>query len=333
MVPLKERDAEHNSFTTTHDLAEVSRRISALDSNTKIRGHRKSAFHRASNLLWLARAFCKFDPDKWWAASLLIIMRLLQTSGMVLITDFSVRAVCASLVAWIGIYCQRNIAPFRRPSDNKAALTLQWLIFAWCCTLVIRDALRFSPPAAVGISLIVMTSCGIGYVLRLILIDVQRAAASCVREAANATDLDNHYDDEAPATTAKTSVNNARDGDAAAREGPVHENNLPDRVTLAAEVIPPATTWESYSSSCWDETVLNTLVDDEACLHSDASPRSPHEAFNASGGDVAPPTGEGTPHSADGYRDEGTEGVATAEDDQFNGQNPMRAAVGETEIP
>ena len=117
---LKEYDATHDTFTYTRELVALARR----ESSTRARRRQTASPQRRPSLLaqavdinWLASKFDRFEPHCWWASSFLIAMRLLQTSALVFITNTSLQAAVASVVALMGISVQRTTMPFRRPSE------------------------------------------------------------------------------------------------------------------------------------------------------------------------------------------------------------------------
>ena len=57
---------------------------------------------------------------------------------MVLIKSPIAQAAIASLIALIAVSVQAHTAPYRRASDNRAALMSTWVIFIWCFVLLVR---------------------------------------------------------------------------------------------------------------------------------------------------------------------------------------------------
>lgn len=110
---LKQYDAEHNviSYVSDHSV------LAMVEPQTLGRGRRPSMVTRAADLSWLASKVDKFDSTMWWTGSFLIGMRVMQTSAMVFITNPSLQASVACLIALIGINVQERNAPYRRPSE------------------------------------------------------------------------------------------------------------------------------------------------------------------------------------------------------------------------
>ena len=92
----------------------------------------------ATDLMRLSSKLDKFQPQSWWTSSYLVAMRILQTSAMVFIASPSAQAAIASLIALIVVSVQTHTAPYRRASDNRAALVATWVIFIWCFVLLVR---------------------------------------------------------------------------------------------------------------------------------------------------------------------------------------------------
>lgn len=123
VVALKEEDDEHGTFTYAYELEALNTEEAAtavVSSNTTTgwaQTRRQRLAAQATELRWLSSNFDKFEPTSWWASGFLIAMRLLQTSAMVFISNASLQATVASLVALIGISVQRNASPYRRQSE------------------------------------------------------------------------------------------------------------------------------------------------------------------------------------------------------------------------
>ena len=122
VTALKEEDAKHGTFTYAHELVDLntSEETTTNASSTttdRARTRRPSLVAHATDLRWLSSKFDKFEPLAWWANAYLIAMRLLQSSAMVFISNASLQATVASLIALVGISVQRNASPCRRQSE------------------------------------------------------------------------------------------------------------------------------------------------------------------------------------------------------------------------
>ena len=176
---IKEYDTNNDTFTFALDhtalaTAEPEASTSCTTTTTGRRQRRPSMITRATELMWMSSKIDKFDAPCWWAGSYLISMRIIQTSVMALIPEPGIQAVVASLVALIGVLVQTHTAPYRRPSDNHAALVAAWLLFAWCFVLLIRfsGAVGDEYGIVLGALLIVLTVGMMGEVMRSLGVDV-----------------------------------------------------------------------------------------------------------------------------------------------------------------
>jgi len=117
VTALKEYDAQHDTFTYAYELAALESEEQNTAATSTAHQRRLSATARATDVGWLASKFDKFEPLAYWTPGYLIAMRLLQTSAMVFITNPSLQASVACLIALIGINVQERNAPYRRPSE------------------------------------------------------------------------------------------------------------------------------------------------------------------------------------------------------------------------
>ena len=117
VTALKEYDAQHDTFTYAYELAALESEEQTTTVASTAHQRHLSATARAADVDWLASKFDKFEPLAYWTPGYLIAMRLLQTSAMVFITNPSLQAAVASLIAFVGIALQTNTMPYRRPSE------------------------------------------------------------------------------------------------------------------------------------------------------------------------------------------------------------------------
>ena len=143
-------------------------------ATTTTGGRRPSLISAAADVSWLSEEIDTFSPLRWWAGSYIIGMRLLQTSAMALIASPNLQAAAATLVALAGACVQRDAAPYRRDSDNRAALVASWALFAWCFTLLVRysGAVGDAHAVVLGVFLIGVTVATLGAVVYLLVMDV-----------------------------------------------------------------------------------------------------------------------------------------------------------------
>jgi hypothetical protein len=133
---MKDHDATHDTFSYAQDFAELTKAATPTAASSTTTAQKRRPSRRASmmitqatDLMWLSSKLGKFQPQSWWTSSYLVAMRILQTSAMVFI---------ASLIALIAVSVQTHTAPYRRASDNRAALVATWVIFIWCFVLLVR---------------------------------------------------------------------------------------------------------------------------------------------------------------------------------------------------
>ena len=92
--------------------------------------HARSSFASLTvEMAWLLPKFEKFRPELWFAGVAMLVLRLIQTSLMALVRTQRVQAAVVSLVTMIALCLLRELAPMRRPSDNRVVVLSQALIF------------------------------------------------------------------------------------------------------------------------------------------------------------------------------------------------------------
>ena len=284
---FKKHDSQHKGFTTTMELAHIANH-SATDTAAesppavRVKKHRPSLITKAADFAWLASKFDKFQGHCWWTSTFLISMRLLQTSAMLLLESSSVQAVVASLLAQVGVCVQRNVHPYRRQSDNDAALYTQWcvaaatcwpcallltlalrsaapsrLIFLWCFVLLVRHSGALNndnvPPAAIGALLITGTLATLGQVIRSLFQDMRKDTA--VRRQTK--------------LLARTETEHGEQSGAAGSSMDA-EDEAKGEVILGLET-DDATATISSTGSMWKVAILDTLCGADA----DAEPERP----------------------------------------------------------
>ena len=183
---LAENDAAHNTLTFVHDhaiLSPAGSEAAGGGTNTG-RQRRPSMISRSVDLLWLSSKIDKFQSRSWWAGSFLILMRIMQTSIMVFIANPGLRATAASLVALIGVAVQTHTAPYRRASDNHAALAAAWLLFVWSFSLLARysGAVDGEHGVVLGATLITATVGMMVFVMCALATDVKKYGMDDERE-------------------------------------------------------------------------------------------------------------------------------------------------------
>ena len=75
------------------------------------------------NLEWLLPKIKKFAPENWYFSDMLLIMRLAQTSLMLVFRDQKTQAMLACCVAVMSACIHRELNPYRRPSVSESRHT------------------------------------------------------------------------------------------------------------------------------------------------------------------------------------------------------------------
>ena len=105
-------------------VGQFSRRPSLFDVHAADSNHALFAVE-VYRLKWLIKKVEKFVPSCWWFRSLQLLLRMAQTSLMVLVERQHVQRSLASIVALIGVCIHREVAPFRRPSASASVVARQ----------------------------------------------------------------------------------------------------------------------------------------------------------------------------------------------------------------
>ena len=111
----------------------------------------------------------------WFSGVLLLLLRLLQTSGMALVQSQDVQAAIVCSITLISILLHSTFSPMRRVSDNHVALLAQVLVFLWPWTLLLRITGMFQrPSAAVAVgTLLCIATVGV-FVAAFVLANIDR---------------------------------------------------------------------------------------------------------------------------------------------------------------
>ena len=102
---------------------EANSRVTSLKRMTSSRRdihkeHRKSSIQMIlANILWLSKKFKNFRGDRWWMGIVVLVVRLCQTSLMVLCQKQIVQTSCASVITLASIVIQREAWPYRHNSE------------------------------------------------------------------------------------------------------------------------------------------------------------------------------------------------------------------------
>lgn len=138
--------------------------------------HARSSFASLTvEMQWLLPQFEEFTPAQWYTGTMLLVIRLVQTSLMALVPSQFAQAAIMCCVTLVAILLQSELSPYRRASDNHVALLSQVLVFTWVFILMVRIAGLFEKPAAataIGVLLCVATVAV--FVSALVLANIDR---------------------------------------------------------------------------------------------------------------------------------------------------------------
>ena len=145
---MKQHDDSTRTMTTVDQLRSVPKRQ-----------QRKSIVNLAVSLEWLVAEFEDFREKRWWFGPFRLVMRLCQSSLLVVFPHQTIQAAYACCIAIVAICAQRNLEPYRRRSDNQVALMAQWTICLWPGVLLMRivGAVASLPTIIVGLLCVVPT--------------------------------------------------------------------------------------------------------------------------------------------------------------------------------
>ena len=114
---LQDQDATNPAFVTAEELAQ----------DLQNRGRRPSIVVSVrEHLGWIVDKFEKFRPGRQSTGVFLLVLRMMQTSILVVIPRQSLQAAAACIIAIIGACVLREAQPFRRKSDNETAVITQY---------------------------------------------------------------------------------------------------------------------------------------------------------------------------------------------------------------
>ena len=147
---LQQEDTANPAFVTADGLAQ---RLSKAGRRSSI------VILVRENLVWIVEKFEKFRPNRWYSGVFMLMLRLLQTSVLVLVPRQNLQAAAACVLSVLGACVLREAKPFRRGSDNEIAVIAQYCVFVWAFSVVLRDMGISDPKLLVlmGCVLIVVT--------------------------------------------------------------------------------------------------------------------------------------------------------------------------------
>ena len=108
----------------------------------------------------------------------MLIIRLTQTSFMIIFSEQKTQTMCAAIIATMSASLLRELSPYRRPSDNVTALMAQWLIYMWVRLIHVVGS---TPGAVIGVALVGATVLVAGHAVVMAkrdLVKAQRAMAA-----------------------------------------------------------------------------------------------------------------------------------------------------------
>ena len=143
---------------------------------SKDRDQRQSLVTHTRELAYLVSKFEDFIPGCWWMSVFLLVIRLLQTSLMVLFPEQHIQAAFCSSISLVGICVEHELRPYRRSSDNRTAVCARWLVFIWSFGLLLRlvHVLGSFPSVLVGLVLVFATLAVGGDSLRVAIKETRR---------------------------------------------------------------------------------------------------------------------------------------------------------------
>ena len=164
LTDIIEQDEKTNTVTVVRDIRATTQR-----------SQRASIVRLSTTIEWLAPKFQQFLPECWYFGAIALVLRLCQSSMMVVFDNQRIQAACASMVAQAAICTQRHLSPYRRASDNEIALYAQWLIFTWCSIFFLRviGATAFLATFIVGLFCVVPTVGVAARALQATLTDIE----------------------------------------------------------------------------------------------------------------------------------------------------------------
>jgi hypothetical protein len=103
-------------------------------------------------LTYLVDQFESFLPSRWYMSVCFLLLRLSQTTLMTAIPNQLVQTAVVCCITLGAVSTQRELSPYRRPSDNDIALLVHELVFLWVFAMQLRCAGLFQRRlAAIGL--------------------------------------------------------------------------------------------------------------------------------------------------------------------------------------
>ena len=144
----------------------------------------------------------------------MLIIRLTQTSFLIIFSEQKTQAMCAAIVATMSASLLRELSPYRRPSDNVTALLAQWLIYVWVIAMLARliRVIGSTPGVIIGVALVGATALLTGHAVVMAKRDLVKAQ----REMAADRDVEVEMTPSSPSSQTPTQ---AQEGSAASGAG------------------------------------------------------------------------------------------------------------------
>jgi len=142
-------------------------------------------------LLAMAHNYEKYEASTFWYGVCLILIRLLQTSLLVLFPDRMTKAAVGTLVAVISLTIAQREKPWLRDSDDKVAEVASWVVFAWLFALLVYDSLVNLPPVVFGLPLVLSAGFLVAFTIRACYKDYKSLEKEIEQEIEDGTAAEN----------------------------------------------------------------------------------------------------------------------------------------------
>ena len=142
-------------------------------------------------LLAMAHNYEKYEASTFWYGVYLILIRLLQTSLLVLFPDRMTKAAVGTLVAVISLTIAQREKPWLRDSDDKVAEVASWVVFAWLFALLVYDSLVNLPPVVFGLPLVLSAGFLVAFTIRACYKDYKSLEKEIEQEIEDGTAAEN----------------------------------------------------------------------------------------------------------------------------------------------
>ena len=174
-VPLLIVGLMYPRRTQIQELMRDTKRRETTNTASPVQRDGSSIVNLTNEFRWLLPRFESFEPDRWYFGPCFLILRLCQSSTMVIFRRQTIQAVYACIIGQAAISAQLNLRPYRRRSDNQVALMAQWLVFIWCAVLLMHiiTAIASLPPLVTGMICALSTAIVFAHSLRLALADTR----------------------------------------------------------------------------------------------------------------------------------------------------------------